>query len=188
MKKLLVATAVASMAVMGTAMAASVPVTDVSHTMAKVNFDRGFHNSVKGFEGHHNGYSASLQAGISRDWALQYGYTRYKSDDSVSTNELTAVYRVNGLVNVYTSVMNLHMPSEDAKWGYQVGAIGHMPVFPGFEGFARIGVGNKFKNTLQLGVSHKILPNLDIHAYYQHDKLEDHVNIHGYNIGVGLAF
>lgn len=188
MKKILATTAITSLLVVGTAMAASVPVTDVSHTMAKVNFDRGFHNSVKGFEGHHNGYSASLQAGINHNWALQYGYTRYKSDDSVSTNELAAIYRVNGLVNVYTSVMNLHMPSEDAKWGYQVGAIGHMPVFPGFEGFAKVGVGNKFKNTVQVGISHNILPNLDIHAYYQHDKLENHRNIRGYNIGVGLAF
>lgn len=129
MKKILLTTILATLVGGGAAFASSMPIMNFNSETARVNFDRGLNQSITGEGGHHRGYSASFEAGLGHKWAAQYSYTRFKSNKSVSSNELMGVYRINRLVNVYASMMNVHMPYEDAKWGYQAGVIGYMPVF-----------------------------------------------------------
>lgn len=60
--------------------------------------------------------------------------------------------------------------------------------FLGVEAFAKVGVGSTIKRTIQVGAKYNVFPGIDIHAYYERNKLESHKNINGYNIGVGFAF
>lgn len=187
MKKWMIAATVAVFAGSAVALAAP-PVTDFYQGSAKVSAEYIFNQGISGVPGHSSGYEAALEAGLTDNFAVQYAYTSFKRNPSVSTNEITGIYRVSDYFNAYGSMLNYHAPATDAKWSYQMGVVGHTTLSERVDGFAKVGFGNKLKSTVQIGASYAIRPNVDFNLYYQRDNVEGGVNMNGFHAGVGFSF
>lgn len=190
MKKILSLTALVAVFTTGSALAASVPVTTFSPASAKVNAEYSFAQNVSNMDDHKTGYGASLEVGLTDKVAAQYAYSKVKSDNpNLSVHELMGIYKLTNNFNLYGGMT--HLSGGTTSTGFQVGAIGHMPLAPKWNGFAKVGFGNDIKQTYSLGASYDLLSNLALNLYYQYDKYDyDNYNysVKGFHAGVGLSF
>lgn len=190
MKKILGLTAAVTVMVAGVASAASVPVTDFSPASAKVNVEYSFAQNVSNGDGHRNGFGASLETGLSDKWAAQYAYSKVNlKGDSLNDHELMGVYKLTRNFNLYGGLT--HVSGGGSATGFQAGAIGHMPLGLGWNGFAKVGFGNDIKQSYALGATYDLPANLSLNLYYQYDKYEysnNNYSVKGLHAGVGMNF
>lgn len=190
MKKVLGLSMMVAVMAAGSAFAASTPVTNFTPGTAKANVEYSFLQDASGIGGHQDGYGASLEAGITNKWAVQYAYSNVNLPvKDLQDHQLAGVYKVNKNFNAYGALT--YVDNGDSSTGVQFGVIGHMPLAAGWDGFAKIGFGNDIKQTYQIGASHALTENLNFNVYYQYDKYDYkdiEGSIKGFHAGVGLKF
>lgn len=192
MKRILM-TALAMSLMAGTAMAASVPVTKVNSGDMKVQAEYSFAQkaSNRPHSSGNDGFGVSMQAGLSDKWAAQYGYSKVNlSNSNLKDHQLAAVYKVHDNVNLYGAGTYVDTLGHH-DFGYQAGVIGHMDVTDRLNGYAKLGFGDDIKQSMQLGGSYALVPNVDLNVYYQYDKYDvnsNKTNVKGLHAGVGYSF
>lgn len=186
-KTLLIASVFAAFTV--TAMAAPVPVTKIETGNSKVVADYAIHQRAGG-ESHH-GFGVGLESAMTDKVAVQYGYNKVDlNNSSLKDHQLAGVYRVHNNVNLYGAGTYLDV-GKDNGFGYQAGVIGHKQLTDKINGFAKVGLGNDIKHTLQVGGSYALRPDIDLNVYYQKDRYEidnTRKNVNGIHAGVGYSF
>lgn len=193
MKKTLIVTGL--IASIGTAaFAAAVPVTSIMEGENRVGLDYAVAQRVSeanvGSDTQH-GWGASLQTSLNDKLGAQYAYSKVDLNRSeVKDHQLTGVYRVHDNVNVYGAGTYVDT-RKHSGFGYQVGVIGHKPVSDRIDAFAKVGVGNDIKHTVQVGGIYNLRPDVDLNVYYQYDKYDmdtDKASVKGLHAGVGYSF
>ena len=184
--------AVAAMSLMVTgAASAAIPVTHVTKDKVGLGVDYGFDLNATGQAGHHTGVTYGVDYGISNKTAVQYSFSKNDiHDNSMRDHHLDVVYAVVPHFNLYGGVTHLKGLNDSAT-GVEGGAIAYAPIFPGAGVYAKLGTGTNLRYSYQVGVSYKIIDNLELNGYYMSERYhfdEGDGTLKGLHVGLGYKF
>ena len=79
----------------------------------------------------------------------------------------------------------------DSATGVEGGAIAYAPIFPGAGVYAKLGTGTNLRYSYQVGVSYKIIDNLELNGYYMSERYhfdDGDGTLKGLHVGLGYKF
>lgn len=192
MKKILLATVLAALAVSSAAFAA--PLKNPQAGDLKANLNYGFDQK----EGSHSAGSrftgGDVTYMLSDRWDVQYTNNYTKSDEHHRINEHSLVgdYHFSPYLSAYggATYVKTHTYNDKHSYGYQVGVKGQIPLAERWQGFGSIGFGDDV-DTYEVGVGYDITPDWDAHIKYRRSSVDvDNYDndVKGWQIGMGYKF
>lgn len=142
-------------------------------------------------------YRAGGTVGIADNLGLDYQYAAHEGDDnaSVQSHQVSLVYQFNPYLYGYGGYVRNHIKHhsyKDNKSGYQVGAIGRLPLTDRTTAWGKVGFGNAI-NQYEVGVGYAFTDNWEANVSYNDSKYKDFsgdhdAKTHGVNVGVSYKF
>ena len=185
MKKMMMATAVLSLLPLTVACAS--PLAKIAPGAAKVDANVTVGNTLKW-----------KQHGETKDFG---GDSRYRvahegdHDASAQSHQVSLIYQFNPYLYGYGGYVRNRLKQHgyhDNNSGYQVGAIGRLPITDKTTGWAKFGTGNNITQ-YELGVGYAFTDNWEANVSYNDSKYKDFkgdidAKTHEVNVGVSYKF
>ena len=142
-------------------------------------------------------YRIGGTVGIADNVGLDYTYAAHEGDDnaSVQSHQVNLVYQFNPYLYGFGGYVRNHIKHRgytDGTSGYQVGAIGRLPITDKTTGWAKFGTGNTITQ-YEVGVGYAFADDWEANVSYNDSKYKDFdgnidAKTHGVNIGVSYKF
>jgi outer membrane immunogenic protein len=202
MKKILAAVVAAGL--LPVCVAGASPMTDITPGKVQIDANVTVGSSIKGKRDGHTvdfdgdtRYRAGATVGIGDNLALDYVYSAHEGDDdaSVQSHQVNLVYQFNPYLYGFGGYVRNradHRDYTDNTNGFQVGAIGRLPLTDRLTGWGKVGYGNTITQ-YEVGMGYAITDNWEANVSYNDSKYKDFsgdtdVKTHGVNVGVSYKF
>lgn len=202
MNKMMMATAVLSLLPLTVAYAS--PLANIAPGAAKIDANVTVGTSLKWKQdGHTTNYDGNSRyrvggtVGIADNLGLDYHYSAHEGnqDASVQSHEVSLIYQFNPYLYGYGGYVRNRIKQHgyhDNNSGYQVGAIGRLPITEKTTGWAKFGAGNNITQ-YELGVGYAFTDNWEANVSYNDSKYKDFkgdidAKTHEVNVGVSYKF
>lgn len=202
MKKIVLTAAVLSL--LPLTLASASPLAKIAPGAAQVDANLTVGASLKGKQNGHEvdfdgdaRYRLGGMVGIADNLGLEYMYAAHEGDDdaSVQSHQINLVYQFNPYLYGYGGYARNRAKQHgyhDSTSGYQVGAIGRLPITDKTTGWARVGTGNTLTQ-YEIGVGYAFADDWEANVSYNDSKYKDFdgdidAKTHGVNIGVSYKF
>lgn len=184
-------------------LAGASPLAEIAPGRAQIDANVTIGASLKG---EHKGHTVDFDGdsryrvggivGIGDNLGLEYIYSAHEGDDdaSVRSHQVNLVYQFNPYLYAFGGYVRNraeHRSYEDNTNGYQVGAIGRLPLGKTTP-WARFGIGNTITQ-YEVGVGYAMTDNWEANVSYNDSKYKDFsgdtdMKTHGVNVGVSYKF
>lgn len=136
--------------------------------------------------------SGAITTGLGGDFALQYKYNNYKTDDpTVKSQEFNLLYKLDKGLAVFAGDVRNEMTYTNTVNGLQVGLIGTVPIAERTNAYGIVGTGNKI-NSYEVGIGYQIAKNTELNVAYRDAKFKDFdsgdVTVKGMSYGISYKF
>lgn len=202
MQKIIIAAAVMSLLPM--TLASASPLAKIAPGAAQIDANVTVGTHLEGQKDGHSvdfdgdtRYRAGATVGIADNLGLDYTYAAHEGNEnaSVQSHQVNLVYQFNpylyGFGGYVRNRAKLHGYHDNTS-GYQVGAIGRLPITDKTTGWAKFGIGNTITQ-YEVGVGYAFTDNWEGNISYNDSKYKDFsgdidAKTHGVNVGVSYKF